>query len=353
MKSINRRSLMQGGLSLAALGSFPGIAFADGRLVVTDPGGSTQQAMVKAFYKPFERATGVTVTFAARPNQAMGQLKSMVLANNVEWDVTYLSDYLVNLALADDLLDEIDTSKMDPKLLAEMLPGTVSPYLVGGAIYGTVFSYSTKLWPDPTLAPKNWADFWDMKRFPGRRAMIGGGYGPIEQALLADGVPRDKLYPLDLDRAFAKLDEIRPHVTVWTTASAQQNQLLVNNEVDLLHGFANRIVSAMDDGARVTIQWRDGSTTHEGWVIPKGAKNRELVLKFIEFVLDAKRQAEGVTASAPTNSLATNFLAPERARMLPTYPENFAQAFATDAKWLAANQAMLNQRWTQWRARRT
>src|SRR5690606_10323950 len=110
---------------------------ANGRIVVTDPGGSTQQAYVKAFYKPFEQATGTTVAFAARPNQAMGQLKSMVLANNVEWDVTYLSDYLVNLAVSENLLDKVDTSKMDPKLLGEMLPGTVTPYLVGGTMYGT------------------------------------------------------------------------------------------------------------------------------------------------------------------------------------------------------------------------
>lgn len=351
--SITRRSIMRGGLSLGALAGLPRVAFADGRIVVTDPGGSSQQAMAKGFYKPFEQATGTTVAFAARPNQAMGQLKSMVLANNVEWDVTYLSDYLANLAIADNLLDPIDTTKMDPKLLGEMLPGTVTPYLVGGTMYGTVFGYSTKLWPDPAQAPQNWADFWDVKRFPGRRSMIGGGYGPIEQALLASGVPRDKLYPLDLERAFAKLDEIRPHVTVWTTASAQQHQLLVNGEVDLIHGFANRIVAAMDDGAAAAIQWRDGSVTHEGWVIPKGAKNREIVLKFIEFTLDAKRQAEATTGSGPTNKNATGFLSPDRAKLLPTHPENFALAFSTNAKWLAENQADLQARWTKWRTRRS
>ncbi|MGE3995755.1 MAG: ABC transporter substrate-binding protein [Variibacter sp.] len=344
---------MRAGLSLAAFGALSRVAFANGRIVVTDPGGSTQQAYVKAFYKPFEETTGTTVAFAARPNQAMGQLKSMVLANNVEWDVTYLSDYLVNLAVSENLLDKVDTSKMDPKLLGEMLPGTVTPYLVGGTMYGTVLGYSTKIWPNAADAPQNWADFWDVKKFPGRRAMNGAGYGPIEQALLADGVPRDKVYPLDLDRAYAKLDQIRPHVTVWTTASAQQHQLLVNGEVDLIQGFANRIVAAMDDGAAAAIQWRDGSVTHEGWAIPRGAKNRELVLKFIEFTLDAKRQANAFTGSGPTNKHATDFVEPAKAKLLPTYPANFALSFKTNAKWLAENQAELQARWTQWRARRS
>lgn len=352
MLSISRRTALKGGLSLAALASTSRRAFANQRLVLTDSGGSTQTAFARAFYKPFEEATGATVSFAARPNQAMGQLKSMVLANNVEWDVTFLSDYLVNVSVAENLLDPIDTSKFDPKLLAEMLPGTVTPYLVGGTMYGTVYGYSTKVWPDPKTAPQTWADFWDVKKFPGRRAMIGAGYGPLEQALLADGVPRDKIYPIDVPRALKKLDEIRPHVTVWTTASAQQHQLLVNDEVDLIHGFANRIQAAIDDGAKVAIQWRDGSVTHEGWVIPRGAKNRELALKFIEFTLDAKRQAEASTGTGPTNSRATALMPPERARVLPTYPDNFALSFPTDAKWLAANQTELLAKWTQWRTRK-
>lgn len=347
---INRRSMMKAGVSLAAMVSIPSIGRANNTLVVTDPGGSTQELFIPGFYKPFEEATGIHVAYSARPNQAMGQLKSMVLANNVEWDVTYLSDYLANVAIAENLLDPIDTSGMKPELLEEMLPGTVTEYIAGGSMYGTVIGYSTDLWPDEASGPQNWADFWDVERFPGRRSMIGSGYGPIEQALLADGVPRDQLYPLDLDRAYSKLDEIRPHVTVWTTASAQQHQLLVNGEVDLIHGFANRIIAAIDDGASAAIQWRDGSVTHEGWVIPRGAKNRELALQFIEFALDAQRQSVAHTTAGPTNSKATSHMDPEVASRLPTHPDNFAEAFQTNAKWLAENQEELTERWTRWRA---
>src|SRR5581483_2007722 len=211
MKLIGRRQVLRGGLSLASAGALASLAgtraSAGGRIVLTDPGGSTQAAYVPAFYKPFEEATGITVAYAARPNLAMGQLKSMVLANNAEWDLTYLTDYLVELAVKDGLLEQLDYSKMDKKLLAEMLPGTVTPYMAGGAMFGTVQGYSTKKWPAGE-GPQNWADFWDVKRFPGRRSMIGFAYGPMEQALLADGVPRDKLYPLDVKRALAKLDEI-------------------------------------------------------------------------------------------------------------------------------------------------
>lgn len=350
MIPIARRHLLLGGLSMTALMSLPrvGVSGTGERVVLTDSGGSTETAYAKAFYKPFERETGIQVVFAPRPNLALGQLKSMVKANHVEWDLTYLTDYLAVAAAKDGLLDRIDYSKIDPKRLQEMLPGTVTPYMVGGELFGTVQAYSTQKWP-AGKGPRNWADFWDVKRFPGRRSMAGFSYGPIEPALLADGVPKDKLYPLDLPRAFKKLDEIRPHVNVWSTSSAQQYQLLVNDEVDLIQGFANRIESAIANGAPYAVQWQDGSVNHEGWVLPKGAGNRATALRLINFMLDARRQAESVTGSGPTNKLSSAFMPENVARSVPTHPDNLAKLYRPDAAWLAENQQELQARWTRWR----
>ncbi len=52
----------------------------------------------------------------------------------------------------------------------------------------------------------------------------------MEIALLADGVAPDKLYPIDADRAFKKLDTIKKQSIFWTTNS-QSQQLLVDGEV--------------------------------------------------------------------------------------------------------------------------
>lgn len=355
MQSSSRRRLLSNGLSLASAGVLgallPRISFAADRIVVTDPGGATQQAYANSFYKPFEKETGIAVAYSARPNLAVGQLKSMVMTNNMEWDLTYLTDFLVQTAVKGDLLDTIDYSGMDKALLAQMLPGTVTPYSAGGVMYGTVLGYNTTIWKTSASAPSNWADFWDVKRFPGKRSMMGMGYGPMEEALLADGVPRDKIYPIDVPRALAKLDQIRPHIDVWTTSSAQQYQLLVNNEVDLLQGFANRITAAVADGAKTGIQWQDGRINLESWVIPKGAKNRPTVLKFIEYALDARRQANAFVGSGPTNGQAVGLLTPEQSIAIPTDPRNFPRMYRADAKWIAENQAALTAKWTEWRAR--
>src|SRR3546814_6075912 len=60
--------------------------------------------------------------------------------------------------------------------------------------------------------PQSWADFWDMKRFPGKRGMRRTPKYSLEFALMEDGVPADRVYPMlrkpaGLDRAFRKLDE--------------------------------------------------------------------------------------------------------------------------------------------------
>ena len=72
-----------------------------------------------------------------------------------------------------------------------------------------------------------------MKAFPGPRSLENSPKGNLEFALLADGVAPDKLYPLDVDRAFKKLDQIKHHIPVWWTNGAQHVQLLIDGEVSM------------------------------------------------------------------------------------------------------------------------
>ena len=59
-------------------------------------------------------------------------------------------------------------------------------------------------------ARSRWADLFDTAKIPGKRTFYKwSAPGVLEIALLADGVAPDKLYPLDLDRAFKKLDTIK------------------------------------------------------------------------------------------------------------------------------------------------
>ena len=350
---ISRRTLIRSGaaaMGALALPAFGASALAAGQLVITDQGGSSEQANAEAFYKPFMAATGVNIVYSARPNLSMGQLKAMVQANHVEWDVTVLSDYLIGNAVRQGLLDKIDYSAMDKKTLGELVKGAVDPYYLGLDSYATVMGYNTKKW-NAGSAPKSWADFWDVKKFPGTRSMIGFGYGPLEYALLADGVPADKIYPLDVTRALKKLDEIKPHVTVWTSSSAQQTQLMENQEVDLIHGFANRMRAAIDAKAPYEVQWNQGSYQFEAWVLPKGAPNRDVAMKFLASTINP--QAEAVMLKTQDvgciNPHAYALIPPERAKTLPTYPDNVKRMWRVNAAWVGDHLDELTAAWTKWK----
>src|SRR3546814_3337450 len=65
-------------------------------------------------------------------------------------------------------------------------------YGVGTNVYSTVLAYRTDAF-EGREAPKSWADFWNVKDFPGRRAIRRHPFDTVEEALLADGVPGDKV----------------------------------------------------------------------------------------------------------------------------------------------------------------
>jgi len=342
-----RRSTALGAGALV-IGLAPSRARAAGQLVVTDPGGEWQQAAAAAYYKLFEKETGTKLLYSARPSLAVGRLKAMVEAKNVEWDVTILSDYLMYRAGKDGLIEALDPKAFD---LANVIKSAVLPYGIGNDMYATVMAYNTKKWP-AGQGPKTWADFWDVKKFPGRRCMAGIGYGPLEFALLADGVALDKVYPLDVNRALKKMDEIKPHIKVWWTTGAQQAQLMSNDEVDLIQGWNGRFQSAIDQKAPFAIEWT-GVYQMEGWVGPKGAPNREAAIKFINFTLRPELQAEFAKhlPYGPVNRKALALVPPDRARQLPTFEANLARMTAVDAQWVAENNDALQAKWTEWKVK--
>src|SRR5260370_42590152 len=88
-------------------------------------------------------------------------------------------------------------------------------------VWAQVMAYRTDAFKGD--APKDWADFSNTKKFPGDRAMGGTGAGGcpgIEFALMAAGLPAAKLYPLDIDKAFASYSVIKKPVRIWSDTVA-------------------------------------------------------------------------------------------------------------------------------------
>lgn len=345
---LTRRDLLKAasGAALIAVGApaLIGRALAATQLTVADPGGPFGPAFRKAFYDPFEKATGNTIVNVAREAEPTAQFKAIVETKSYIWDVCTLTLSARDILTKQNLLEPIGFSHAD---VPQLMPAAISPLWMGTDVYATVFAYRTDRVKD---APTTWKDFFDVAKFPGRRSLRKNPIDSLEQALLADGVPLDKLYPLDVERAFKKLDAIKPHIAVWWTGGAQSTQLLQSGEVDIIAGWNARFQAAIDGGTPARIVWNQGLYSIEGWGIPKGCPRADVARAFIKFCSNPAQQAiyTEVLTYGPTNLDAYKTISPARAAILPTSPANLKQMAVANEDWWSANRSAVTERFNSW-----
>ncbi|CAH2906617.1 MAG: Spermidine/putrescine import ABC transporter substrate-binding protein PotD (TC 3.A.1.11.1) [uncultured Paraburkholderia sp.] len=342
-----RHRILHGAGALAVASALPLAARAQAKqIVVSDPGGPYTTAYREAFYDPFEKATGIKVVSVARESQPVAQFAAMVQTKNYVWDVTTLTlSADIPYLEAKGLLELIGLKASD---YPDVMPEAIAPNWLGVDVYSTVLAYRADRFKGN--GPKSWADFWDVKKFPGRRSLRRSPLDTLEQALLADGVPLDKLYPLDVDRAFKSLDRIKPHVNIWWTSGAQAMQAIQSGDVDMISTWNGRAQAAKDAGAPVTIVWNEGLYSIEGWGIPKGTPRADAAKQFVRFCADAKRQAllTRTLAYGPTNRKAFEAISKDRATLLPTAPDNIRDMRLPSPQWWEENRQKVTERFNSW-----
>lgn len=264
-------------------------------------GGTTQEAEEEAFGEPFTEETGIEVD---SDNTDYGKFKAMVESGNVVWDVVDVEADFAYKAAEEGLLEELDFSVIDK---SELDPDFVDDYFVGSFAYSFANAYNSD---EITEEPQGWEDFFDLEKFPGKRtAYQWPTAGVFEMALLADGVDPDDLYPIDFDRAFAKLDEIKDSIQWWDTG-AQSQQMLASGEVSMGHVWDGRMYPLIEEGAPVEIDWTHNIKAGDVLVVPKGTPNKEAAMKFIAIASSAEAQANmaNMTSYTPINLEAFDLL---------------------------------------------
>lgn len=314
-------------------------------IVVNASGGAMADAMRQAFTNDFEEIYGIDVVDTSPADIA--KLKAMVESGNVEWAVTELPGQDVLLAEREGLLEPIDHDIVDMSGFPE--EARESEYWFAKSAYATVLGYSTEAFPDDH--PDTWAEFWDVETYPGPRSLRDDPVDNLEYALLADGVAPEDLYPLDLDRAFAKMDEIAPHITVWWSSGQQPAQLLLDGEVVLASGWNGRFYNLIKDDAPLDIEWNEGMIKLSAYGIPKGAPHACWGQHYLQVMTDPKRQAvyaeeigyPGLHLESP------KYVSEDLAPYLPTAPENIKGLVWTDIEWWADNGPEVKERWNLWK----
>jgi putative spermidine/putrescine transport system substrate-binding protein len=233
----------------------------------------------------------------------------------------------------------------------DMDPAVRRDDMMADIYFSSVLGYNSQAFPTGKQ-PRNWAEFWDIKKFAGPRMLadIASGAIDLEFALLADGVPKDKLYPIDVNRAFKSLDRVRPSIRKFWDTGALSAQMLADKEVVLGSIWNGRLQAAADKGAPLAIEWSEAMLQSQYWAVLKGSKNAENAQRFIDFACQPELQAAlaKMIPYGPTNRQAFKSIPADLAARLPSSPENRQKAFIQNGKWWADNRPMVSERWTQW-----
>ncbi len=346
----SRRGLLAATGGILAAPMLANRARAAETLVVADPGGDYSRAFTRAFHEPFQAATGHRPVAVVRRSHPTSQIRAMIETRNYDWDVVYVTHEVAYELQRNNMLEEIDNSRATLTSLPESLR---SPYLGPIAIDALNFAYSTQRFRD--RPPASWEDIGNLSAFPGRRSLGKRPYDTFEMVMLSLGVPPADLYkelakPDGFDRVFRKLTELRPHISYWWESGAQNAQALVTREADLVGGYAARHQVAIQQGAPYAVNWNEGLYYVSGFVIPKGSPKRDLARQFIASTWDPQRQAAcmQILPSGTGNPEAMKHLPPERARLLATWPENFAKLTTVDGQFWYEHKAPAQERLNAW-----
>jgi len=332
--------------AIAACVALP--VLAQSQLTVVNFGGANANAQKKAYYEPFEK-TGTKVV-SVEYNGEQAKIKAMVEAKKITWDVVEVESPDVGRGCDEGLFEKLDYSKIGNK--ADFAPAAaITDCGIGIFVWSTVMAYNGDKLKE---GPKNWADFWDVKKFPGKRAMRKGARYNLEFALLADGVPVGDVYkvlatPAGADRAFKKLTELKPYIQ-WWEAGAQPPQFLVAGDVVMATAYNGRIDAAQREGKNLKVAWTNGIYDLEYFTIVKGSPNRDTAYKFLAYSLSPDPQAEYAKGIAygPTNTKALAKLDAKTLSNLPTAPANAAGALEFNIKFWADQGEALEKRFAAW-----
>ena len=331
-----RQALIAGGAAGLVLAR-PGLLRAQTvrEIRMVEAGGASGESM-EPYIKPFTAATGIKVVRES-PNP-LGKLRTLVQAGNPPVTLFEVGSTGLEQAKALDLIEPLDWDAIAP---VDIYPDARQPMGIGWQYYSTLMA-----WRSDAKPLKTWADFFNTRDFPGKRTLQDRPY-MLAFALLADGVPADKLYPLDLNRAFKVMERLKPSVAVWWAAGAQPPQLLADNEVQYAASYSGRVTGK--PGLAYTFNQAAMDCSY--LVVPKGADKaaKAAAMKLLHQYTVAENQAEAakIISYTGSNPKLTPLLPQDKLQEFPTVYRD--QQFQHDVKWWFDNADMVERRWQQFK----
>lgn len=306
---------------------------------ILESGGPSGDSIEQAYIKPFTEKTGIKVV--RESPSGLGKLQAMVQSKSVTSVLVELGSINVVLARALGLLEPMDWSAINP---APMYAEAKWPDAFGYQYYSTLMA-----WQKGAKKPATWADFWNVKDFPGKRALPDYVSLALPIALLADGVKPENLYPLDLDRGFASLQKIKPHVSVWWQSGAQAPQLLEDKEVQYAVAWSGRVIG----NPKLEYTYNQAMLQLSYFVVPKGADpaTKAAAAGLLQEMSQLKNQtiASNIIPYTGPSPGIEKTIAKDKVDNYPTSDANKKLQVLVDPSWTADNAKLIEKRWQEFK----
>ncbi|MBB6414327.1 ABC transporter substrate-binding protein [Mesorhizobium sangaii] len=364
----NRRQFIKSAAGLALMSSAPSLwasraaaasddelvaaakAAGQMKVVVAIGGGVYLDTLKELFFNPFTAETGIETAFVSGSySERIASLRAMSETNTMQWDIVATTNDSVRAPELVNYTEDLGDCTELSNVVSEGIDGSCLGNAVLFDAAGSVLAYDESAFPNGGM--KSWADFWDVEAFPGPRALpnYGSPWYVLSAALLADGVEPKDVYPLDLDRAFKKLDELRPNIVAWWTSGDQSQQLFRTKEVVATMVWNGRAVKLREEGFPISIVWNGAMFDATALGVTKGAPHA-IAAKALLNYLYTRPQAHAEHAKrlnyAPPNKHLGEFLDDDFESTLVT--AHLPTTVKSDPAWLAENRQKLIERWTVW-----
>jgi putative spermidine/putrescine transport system substrate-binding protein len=319
---------------------------------------------MNGMFVPFGHANGYDVRFAVYDG-GLKELTQMVGRGQYEWDVIDLELPDAIAACRQGLLEHIDAASLPPgadgtPAAKDFVKAAIGPCWVGSVVYSQVITYAPANFHGDV--PKTAADFFDLKRFPGTRALRRNAKFNLELALLADGMNPADVYdalltPVGIDRALTKLSALKGSL-VWWDSSADAVAMVADGRAAMATALNGDVYDAAQHHHPVNVIWDSQLYELDVFGVPKGNPHKDVALDFVRFATGSQPLADvsswvgyGPARRSSVPLVGKNpELGTDMTPFLPTLPAHFATAFAVDEEWWQLHGPDIEPRWQVWLA---
>lgn len=299
-------------------------------LTVATWGGDYQASQRRVFFDTWEARTGKSindVAFDGTWRSAKSNLQS-----GATWDVLDMELADVKRACERGVIRAIDWERIAAR--DDLVPQAREVCGVGNVIWSYVLAYDSSR---VQRKPAGWADLWNFDGFAGKRAVRKTAQWNLEAALIADGVAPEEVYTAlntrqGVERAFAKLEQLKPHV-IWWRAGAEPIDLIAAGDAVLATAYNGRVTGAQQAGVTIDLIWAEALYTVDYWVIAANSNNLDDAYSLIDWASTAEIMAylPAEVAYGPTSRRALDLVRPDLIELLPSTPERLSVGLQSSA----------------------